>query len=255
MSGPPRPDLSGRVALVTGAGRGLGAAMARALADAGARVVLWGRRRAGLERVAAELPAAESRPIIQRVDVTDRAAVHRAVRQTLRATRRIDILVNNAGIWGGDPVHTLRLNVWNEVLRTDLTGVFLVSQAVVPAMIRQRYGKIIHISSTSGLVAYPDGAAYGAAKAGVIHLTRIMAVELGPHGIRVNSIAPGLFRTDMTADIFADRRWLAKRRREIPLRRFGEPDDLGALAVFLASAGSDHITGQTIVIDGGASLT
>ena len=122
-------------------------------------------------------------------------------------------------------------------------------------MRRRGYGKIINISSTSGILSLPDGAAYGSAKAAVIHLTRIMAREWGPHGIRVNSIAPGLFRTDMTANLFGDRAWIAKRRAHIPLQRFGEPADLGSTVVFLASPGSDHLTGQTLVVDGGAILT
>ena len=247
-------DLSGRIALVTGASRGLGAAMAVALAQAGASVVLWARRSTHLMRVAGAVRALGRPSLAQRVNVTDPVAVRRAVQQTLARFGRIDILVNNAGIWGGDPVVRLSRRVWSEVLDTNLTSVFLVSQAVAPGMIRRGYGKIINISSTSGLLAHPEGAAYCAAKAGLMHLTRVMAVEWGPHGVRVNGIAPGLFRTDMTADVFADRRWLARRRQLVPLRRFGEPSDLAGLVVFLASRGSDHLTGQTIVIDGGAAL-
>jgi NAD(P)-dependent dehydrogenase (short-subunit alcohol dehydrogenase family) len=247
-------DLSGRVALITGASRGLGEAMALALAQAGASVVVWARHAAPLHRVAKAIHSLGRARLVQAVDVTDARAVRHAVAQALRRFGRIDVLVNNAGMWGGDPVVTLRPEVWSKVLATDLTSVLLVSQAVAPSMIRQRDGKIINISSTSGLLAHPEGGAYGAAKAGVIHLSRVMALEWGPYGIRVNTIAPGLFRTRMTADVFADRAWLSRRRRQIPLRRFGEPEDLAGLVVFLASRGSDHITGQTIVIDGGASL-
>jgi len=192
--------------------------------------------------------------LTQCVDVTNPRQVRQAVAQATRRFGRLDILVNNAGIWDGDPLTKLRLQAWSRVVTTDLTSVFLVSQAAAPAMIRRRYGKIINISSTSGILAHPDGAAYCAAKAGVMHLTRVMAVEWGPSGIRVNCIAPGTFRTDMTADVFADRRWVARRLQTIPLRRFGKPQDLAGLVVFLASPDSDHITGQTIVIDGGASL-
>lgn len=247
-------DLSGRVALVTGASRGLGAAMAVALAQAGATVVLWARRPDRLARVARTIRTLGRQAVTQRVDVTDRHAVRRAVKTVQRHVPRVDILVNNAGVWDGDPLTRLSLMSWSRVLETDLTSVFVVSRAVAPIMIRHHYGKIINISSTSAILAHPHGAAYCAAKAGVVHLTRVMAVELGPEGIRVNSIAPGLFRTDMTADVFANRAWIAKRRQQIPLRRFGQPEDLGGLAVFLASSGSDHITGQTLVIDGGASL-
>ena len=247
-------DLSGRVALVTGASRGLGAAMALALGRAGCSVVLWARHQRRLSRTRDALRGAGRETLAQSVDITDPVAVRRAVGQILRRFHRIDCLVNNAGVWGGDPFASLSLATWSRVLTTDLTGAFIVSQAVVPSMTRRRYGKIINVASASGVIAHAHGAAYGSAKAALIHLTRIMALELGPVGIRVNGIAPGLFRTDMTADVFADRAWLARRRRRIPLRRFGEPNDLVGLAVFLASSGSDHITGQTIVIDGGASL-
>jgi len=228
--------------------------MAVALAQAGASVILWGRRATALHRVAHVVRAFGCQALVQRVDVTNPTTVRAAVAAARRRFGRIDCLVNNAGIWGGDPLIRLSLATWSRVLTTDLTSLFLVSQAVVPSMIRRRYGKIINISSTSGILAHPDGGAYCTAKAGVIHLTRVMALEWGPYGIRVNSVAPGLFRTDLTADVFADRRWIAKRVREVPLRRFGEPDDLAGLIVFLASHGSDHLTGQTIVIDGGASL-
>ena len=251
---PPWYDLSGRVALVTGASRGLGEAMAIALAQAGASVILWARQAEGLRRVSRAIHALGRATLVQRVDVTDSRTVRRAVSQALRRFPRIDILINNAGIWEGDPFATLRHAAWSRVLETDLTSVFVVSQAVARSMIRQQRGTIIHMSSTSGILAHPHGAAYCAAKAGVMHLTRVMAMELGPYGIRVNSIAPGLFRTDMTADVFADRAWIAKRRRQIPLRRFGEPEDLAGLVVFLASDASQHLTAQTIVIDGGASL-
>ena len=247
-------DLSGRVALVTGASRGLGAAMALALARAGASVIGWARHAGRLRRIAAAIEEQGQAALVQQVDVTDPRAVRRAVAQALRRFGRLDILVNNAGIWGGDPFPQLSLSTWSRVLATDLTSAFVVSQAVLPAMIHRRYGKILHISSTSGLIVHPHGAAYGTAKAGLMHLTRIMAVELGRYGIRVNTIAPGTFRTDMTADVFADRAWVARRKTRIPLGRFGEPQDLESLVVFLASRGSDFITGQTIVIDGGASL-
>ncbi len=250
-----RFDLTGRVALVTGASRGLGAAMAQALAEAGAGLILWGRDERALQGQARRLAAPGRRVLVQRVDVTDQARVRQAVRSALRRLGRIDVLVNNAGVWGGDEALRLRRPVWDEVVETDLTSVLFVSQAVAPAMLRRRYGKIINVASTAGVMAIPHGAAYGTAKAGLFHLTRILAVEWGPGGVRVTGIAPGVFRTAMTRDLFADRRWRRARQAEIPLRRFGEPEDLAGLAVFLASGASDHITGQTMIIDGGASLT
>ena len=231
--------------------------MAQALAAAGADLVLWGRHRERLLRHAARLKrlAPAARVLAQPVDVTRPFQVRRALGAAVRRLKRLDVLINNAGIWDGDDARRLTRRQWGAVLETDLTSAFFVSQAVAPIMIRRRYGKIINIASTSGVLALPHGAAYGSAKAGLLHLTRILAVEWGPHGIRVVGIAPGLFRTDMTRDLFADRPWVRRRAAEIPLRRFGEPEDLGGLAVFLASGASDHITGQTIIIDGGASLT
>ena len=252
--GGPEFGLTGRVALVTGASRGLGAAMAQALAQAGADVILWARDRSALERHAASLRRF-SRVLVQRVDVTDHAVVQRAVRQALQVFPRIDILINNAGVWGGDAALRLSRRTWDQVMATDLTGLFFVSQAVAPTMIKHRYGKIINISSTSAILVHPESAAYGTAKAGVMHLTRVLAMEWGPYGIRVMGIAPGVFRTDMTSDMYADTRWAKQRQAAIPLRRWGEPEEIMGLAVFLASNASDHLTGQTIVIDGGASLT
>ena len=248
-------DLAGRVALVTGGSRGLGAAMAAALTHAGADLILWARDARRLNQRAAALRASGRRVLAQRVDVTSQPSVRRAVRDALKRFRRIDVLINNAGIWDGDEAVRLSRRQWDAVVETDLTGVFFVSQAVVPAMIRQHYGKIINIASTSGVMALPHSGAYGTVKAALFHLTRILAVEWGPYGVRVTGMAPGVFRTDMTREMFTDRRWAARRQAEIPLRRFGEPEDLSGLAVFLASSASDHITGQTIIIDGGASLT
>ncbi len=247
-------SLRGRVILVTGASRGLGAAMARAFARAGADLILWARDGRRLKRTAAALPRTADL-LAQVVDVTRPAAVRAALARAARRFGRIDVLVNNAGVWDGDEALRLARRAWDRVLETDLASVFFLSQAVARRMRRQGYGKIINIASTSGILALPHSAAYGTAKAGLWHLTRILAVEWGPHGIRVTGIAPGVFRTNMTRDLFEDRRWARKRQAEIPLRRFGEPEDLEGLAVFLASGASDHITGQTFVIDGGASLT
>lgn len=270
-------DLTGRVALVTGASRGLGAAIASAFAEAGADLILWARHARRLERHADTLRSSEPQAsphdrrggrlsgaparrtprhvLAHVVDVTDRASVRRAVHTALRRFGHIDVLVNNAGIWDGDAALTLTRRAWDRVVETDLTSVFFVSQTVAPAMIKQGYGKIINLASTAGVLAILHGGAYGTVKAGLMHLTRILAVEWGPYGIRVNGIAPGVFRTDMTRDLFADRRWARNRQAEIPLRRFGEPDDIKGLTLFLASRASDHLTGQTIIIDGGACLT
>jgi NAD(P)-dependent dehydrogenase (short-subunit alcohol dehydrogenase family) len=247
-------DLTGRVALVTGASRGLGMTMSHALAQAGADLILWARDERRLERQAKALRVGSQRVLAQAVDVTNQPLVRRAIRVAIQRFGHIDVLINNAGLWGGDEALRLTRREWDDVVETDLTSVFFVSQAVVPSMIKRRYGKIINIASTAGVMALPHAAVYGTVKAGLMHLTRILAVEWGPYGVRVTGIAPGVFRTDMTRDMLADRTWSQRRQAEIPLRRFGEPQDLGGLAVFLASSASDHITGQTIIIDGGASL-
>ena len=247
--------LHGRVALITGASRGLGAAMARALAEAGADLILWARDARALQRQASALHPLSRSVLTQRVDVTRQPAVQAAVRAALRRFGRIDVLINNAGIWDGDDALTLGRRAWDAVVETDLTSVFFVSQAVARGMVKWHYGKIINVASVSGVMAQPHGAVYGTVKAGLMHLTRILAVEWGPRGVRVTGIAPGVFRTDMTRGMFTDRAWAKRRQAEIPLGRFGEPEEIGGLAVFLASSASDHITGHTILIDGGASLT
>lgn len=229
--------------------------MAEALAHAGADLVVWSRNHRRLKQQAVRWRAIGRRIIAQPVDVTDQLQVRRALDAALRQVRHIDVLINNAGIWGGNEATRLDRSTWEAVLETDLTGAFFVSQAVARSMMRRRYGKVINIASTSGVMALPHSAAYGTAKAGLMHLTKILAVEWGPYGVRVMGIAPGVFRTDMTRSMFADRRWARARQAEIPLRRFGEPEDLAGLVVFLASRASDHLTGQTIMIDGGASLT
>ncbi len=228
--------------------------MADAVARAGADLVLWGRNTSAVARRATRLRLLGRRVLAQRVDVTQPSAIRRAVREALRQCGRLDVLINNAGIWDGDAARRMSRRMWDRVIAADLTSVLQVSQAVWPSMRERRYGKIINLASTSGLIAHAEGAAYGSAKAALIHLTRILAMEWGPDGIRVNAIAPGVFRTDMTRDLWTDRRWMAAHRRASPLERIGEPEDIGGLAVFLASPASDYITGQTVVIDGGFTL-
>jgi 3-oxoacyl-[acyl-carrier protein] reductase len=166
------------------------------------------------------------------------------------------VLVNNAGVWEGSYLVRLRKEDWDQVLKVNLTGAYLMAKAAGKVMLKQRSGKIINISSISGFKPAQQSLAYAATKAAIIQMTRVIALELGPAGIRVNAIAPGFFDTDMT------RRYQDADAKEalevyvskIPLRRYGQPEDLKGLVVFLASAASDHITGQTIAIDGGESL-
>jgi len=249
-------DLKGKVALVTGASRGLGRAMALALAGAGCDVALNARLSSSLEEAAEKIRKMGRKTALLAGDISDEAQVDHVVEKTLQAFGRIDVLVNNAGVWEGSYLVRLKKEDWDKVLKVNLTGAYLVAKAVGKVMLKQRSGKIINISSISAFKPIQQSLAYAASKAGVMQMTRVIALELGPAGVQVNGIAPGFFDTDMTrryqdADAKeALEAYVAK----IPLRRTGKPEDLNGLVVFLASKASDHITGQTIVIDGGESL-
>jgi 2-deoxy-D-gluconate 3-dehydrogenase len=244
-------DLSGRAAIVTGAGRGLGRAMALALAAAGMGVVLVARREADLAAAAREIEAAGGRAAVLPADVGDPAAAARAVEEAVRTFGRLDVLVNNAGIGTDAPSLDYPLEQWEALMRVNLTAPFLFSQAAARQMIAQGGGKIINIASMFGLAGEPRLAAYCASKGGLIQLTRVLAVEWARHNIQVNAIAPGYFDTDMAAGGIANPKSAEAMLRKIPARRFGKPAELGPLVVLLASPGSDYLTGETIVIDGG----
>ena len=247
-------DLSGKIALVTGACRGLGFAIAEGLAKAGATVVLNGRRRDELEASAKALTDAGRNASIQVFDVTDRPAVHRAVAAVEAQHGRLDIVVNNAGIQRRGPLVDVAQQDWDDIIATNLTAPFLVSQAALPGMIARRNGKIIHIASLMSELARPTVVPYTAAKGGVRQLTRGMAVELAPHNIQVNAIAPGYFATEMNRALIDNpefNAWVCKRT---PAGRWGQPEEIAGLAVFLASSAANYITGQMLVIDGGMSV-
>jgi gluconate 5-dehydrogenase len=247
-------DLSGKIALVTGACRGLGFAIAEGLAKAGATVVLNGRRRDELEASAKALTDAGRNASIQVFDVTDRPAVHRAVAAVEAQHGRLDIVVNNAGIQRRGPLVDFAQQDWDDIIATNLTAPFLVSQAALPGMIARRNGKIIHIASLMSELARPTVVPYTAAKGGVRQLTRGMAVELAPHNIQVNAIAPGYFATEMNRALIDNpefNAWVCKRT---PAGRWGQPEEIAGLAVFLASSAANYITGQMLVIDGGMSV-
>ena len=249
-------DLSGKTALVTGASRGLGRAMALALAQAGADVALNARQAESLKETADEVRRAGRKALIAAGDVGDEAKAKEIVEQVQAKLGRIDIFINNAGVWGGSYLVRLDKEDWDRVVQTNLTGAFLMARAVGKLMLKQKSGKIINIASISGFKATPQSLAYAATKAGVIQMTRVMALELGPAGVTVNAIAPGFFDTDMTKRYQEEgsKEALAAYTARIPLRRRGRPEDLNGIVVFLASKGADHITGQTLVIDGGESL-
>ena len=247
-------DLSGRVALVTGAYRGLGFSIARGLAQAGATVILNGRKPDELAKAAKVLADAGFKADIAVFDITDRAAIATAVNAVIAKHGAIDILVNNAGIQRRGPLVDFPQKEWDEIIATNLTAPFVMSQAVLPGMIAKKRGKIIHVASLMSELARPTVVPYTAAKGGVRQLTRGMAVELAPMGIQVNAIAPGYFATEMNRALIDNAEFNAWVCKRTPAGRWGEPDELAGLAVFLASGASNYMTGQMLVMDGGMSV-
>jgi NAD(P)-dependent dehydrogenase (short-subunit alcohol dehydrogenase family) len=247
-------DLSGKTAIVTGGGSGIGRQMAQALAEAGANLVLCARKVERCEEAAAELAKVGVRTLGLECDVRNPAEVQAVVDRTRDELGRIDVLVNNAGTVWGAPPEDMPLEGWQKVIDVNLTGVFLFSQAVGRTMIEQGGGKIVNIASVAGLGGAPpevmDAIAYNASKGGVIAFTRDLACKWARHGINVNAIAPGWFPSEMTRHVLDSRPGEVER---IPLRRFGGSDDLKGAIVYLAAAASDYVTGHTLVVDGGES--
>jgi gluconate 5-dehydrogenase len=247
-------DLTGRVALVTGAYRGLGFGIARGLAQAGATVILNGRKPDELARSARALTDAGLHADVAAFDLTDRDAMRAAVDGVIARHGGVDILVNNAGIQRRGPMVDFPQKEWDEIIATNLTAPFVMSQAVLPGMIARKRGKIIHIASLMSELARPTVVPYTAAKGGVRQLTRGMAVELAPHGIQVNAIAPGYFATEMNRALIDNAEFNAWVCKRTPAGRWGQPDELAGLAIFLSSGASDYMTGQMLVVDGGMSV-
>jgi len=247
-------DLTGRTALVTGAYRGLGFAIARGLANAGARVILNGRNADALAGAAAVLAGEGLAADVALFDVTDGGAVREGVAAAAHRVGPIDILVNNAGIQRRHALVDFPQHDWDAIIATNLTAPYLVSQAVLPAMIAAKRGKIIHIASLMSELARPSVVPYTAAKGGIRQLTRGMAVELAPHNIQVNAIAPGYFATEMNRALLDDAKFTAWVKARTPAGRWGEPEEIAGLAVFLASGAANYVTGQMVMIDGGMSV-
>jgi len=250
----PAFDLTGRTALITGAYRGLGFAIARGMAEAGATVILNGRKPDELDKAAKTLNAAGHRADIAVFDVAQRDSVHTAVGEIIARHGHVDILVNNAGIQRRAPFVDFTQKDWDDIIATNLTAPFIVSQAVLPGMIERKSGKIIHVASLMSDLARPTVVPYTAAKGGVRQLTRGMAVELAPHGIQVNAIAPGYFATEMNRALIDNTEFNAWVCKRTPAGRWGEPPEIAGLAVFLASRAADYMTGQILVMDGGMSV-
>ena len=244
-------SLKGRVALVTGASSGLGVQFAKALADNGAAVALVARRADRLKSLKDEIEVKGGRAVVIEADVTDHAAVARAFDTVEKAFGTVTILVNNAGIAHGGRAVEMPPEEWRKVLSTNLDAVFFWAQEAARRLLAaKKQGAIVNIASVLGLAVSKGAVAYAAAKAGVVQVTKALAVELAFKGVRVNSIAPGWFVTEMNDDYLSGEAGTAI-KREIPMGRFGNPGDLdGALLLLVSDAGS-YITGATVVVDGG----
>jgi len=240
--------------VVTGASRGLGRHIALAFAAAGAHVALAARSKPDLEQTAHGVERHGVRALVASTDVTRYEQVDALVRRTIGELGRLDIVVNNAGIAKVTPFAEATPEDWRAIVEVNLTGVFNGCRAAGPRLIAQRSGKVINLASVLGAVGLPGYALYGATKGGVIALTRTLGVEWARHNVQVNAIAPGWFVTEMNEAAFADPKIHERLTRDIPMRRTGRLEEIGPLAVYLASSASDFMTGQTIFLDGGHSV-
>jgi NAD(P)-dependent dehydrogenase (short-subunit alcohol dehydrogenase family) len=246
-------DLTGRVAIVTGTSRGLGQAFARALATAGADLVLTSRDPASLSAFEVAIKAMGRKAVSLALDVRDQRSIERMTSSAEDAFGHLDILVNNAGCNVRKPALDVTWDDWNLILDTNLRGSFFVAQAVAQRMLSRHYGRIINIGSVTSVAGYAGLGPYGASRGGIRQLTMSLADDWGPYGITVNCLAPGWFRTDQNKILYEDKEWVDYLCERIPLKRPGEPHDLDAAVVFLASESSRYITGQTLLVDGGIS--
>jgi NAD(P)-dependent dehydrogenase (short-subunit alcohol dehydrogenase family) len=246
-------DLSGQVALVTGASRGLGQHFARALARAGANLVLTSRKAADLAPFVAEIESLGRRAHPFALDVRNQTSITSMAEQVYAAFPQIHILVNNAGCNVRKPALDVTWDDWNLVLDTNLRGTFFVAQAIARGMVQHRYGRMINIGSVTSVFGYAGLAPYGASRGGVRQLTMSLADDWGPHGITVNCLAPGWFRTAQNQVLYENQEWVDYLVDRIPVKRPGDVHDLDGAVVFLASESSRYITGQTLLVDGGIS--
>jgi NAD(P)-dependent dehydrogenase (short-subunit alcohol dehydrogenase family) len=244
-------NLTGKTAVVIGGTSGIGLALTKGLAQAGANVVPTGRRAEHIRSAAAEVTALGRKSLVQTCDVTDVASIEQLLQSTLRDFGSVEILVNCAGRTKRMPTLDFPESEWNAILETNLNGTFRACRVFGRHMIERRYGRIINIASISSMVALFEVAAYSASKAAVASLTKSLAIEWAAHGICVNAIAPGVYRTDLNAELLDG----TERGREFllrtPMRRFGQLDELSGAAVFLASDAASFVTGHVLAVDGG----
>ena len=243
--------LTDKIALVTGGGRGLGRSIALAFAEAGAHVAVASRTREQLDEVAAAIRAANRRALAVEVDVADSASVAQMVEATCKEFGRIDLLVNSAGVGWSERLDQMSDETWKWIIETNLTGTFYCCREALRGMIEQKSGSIVNLASVAGLKGPPGLGAYAASKSGVIALTKVLALENTRHNVRINAIAPGYFRTDMNAAALDDPEAGPKIIKRIPMRRAGQPAEIGALAVYLASDDASFVTGEVYGISGG----
>lgn len=241
--------FDGRIALVTGASRGIGEAIARRLAAEGAIVLAAARSTSLLNRVVADITKSGGRARVLELDVSDPASIEAAMKGSLEEFGQIDVLVNNAGIAEDNLILRMSREAWDRVLMTNLTGAFLLIQAVVKSMVRRRYGRIVNVTSVVGLMGNAGQANYAAAKAGLVGLTRSVARELGSRNITCNAVAPGFIATAMTDRMTEQAREALS--GQIPLQRLGAPDDVAGAVAFLASEDAAYVTGAVLNISGG----
>ena len=240
--------LKDKTAIITGGGTGIGLATARAFYQEGAKIILFGRRKEKLEKAVEKLGGSA---IIVQGDMTNNNDLDQLINETLHNFKKIDILVNNAGLFNGSPLHEISDSQWDEIMDINIRSVFQLTRRVLPAMLSQKYGSIIHISSILGLIAVPQVAAYNVSKGALNQFSRSIAVEYGSSGIRSNSICPGLIATDMTADLMKDADLMKEWSKEYPIGRFGKPEDVANACLYLASDESSFVTGITLPVDGG----
>jgi NAD(P)-dependent dehydrogenase (short-subunit alcohol dehydrogenase family) len=246
-------DLSGQVAMVTGASRGLGQHFARALAGAGADLILTSRRVEDLTDFATEIETIGRRAYPVALDVREKDSIARMAEQVQGIVPQVHILVNNAGCNVRKPALDVSWDDWNLVLDTNLRGTFFVAQAIARGMIAHRYGRIINIGSVTSVFGYAGVAPYGASRGGVRQLTMSLADDWGPHGVTVNCLAPGWFKTAQNQVLYENKEWVEYLVDRIPVKRPGDVHDLDGAIVFLASESSRYVTGQTLLVDGGIS--